>query len=52
MAKWQPHTPLENLQGSLKRLDSRIDGKQREIKELHEQKKQVEQAIAALSPKK
>lgn len=52
MAKWQPHTPLENLQGSLKRLNARIDGKHKEIKELDDQKKQVEQAIAALAPKK
>jgi predicted nucleic acid-binding Zn-ribbon protein len=51
MARWQPHTPLENLQGSLKRINTRIEGKRTEIRDLEEQKKQVEQAIAALSKK-
>ena len=51
MARWQPRSPLENLQGSLQRLNTRIDGKKLEMKELEEQKKQVEQAIAALNKK-
>ena len=49
MSRWEPRTPLENLQSSLKRLNGRIDGKKEEIKELEEQRKQVEQAISALT---
>ena len=51
MARWQPRSPLENLQSSLQRLNDRIEGKKQEIKELDEQKKQVEQAITALTKK-
>jgi phage-related tail protein len=51
MARWEPKSPLENLQGSLKRINTRIEGKRAEIRELEEQKKQVEQAVASLSKK-
>jgi predicted nucleic acid-binding Zn-ribbon protein len=51
MARWQPRSPLENLQSSLQRVITRIEGKKEEVKELEEQKKQVEQAIAALNKK-
>ena len=51
MARWEPRTPLENLQASLKRLNSRIEGKKNEVRELEEQKKQLEQAITALTKK-
>lgn len=51
MARWQPRTPLENLQSSLQRINSRIEGKRQEIKELEEQKKLVDQAITALGKK-
>jgi hypothetical protein len=49
MARWSPRTPLETLKISLNRLDIRIQGKKDEIKELEEQKRQVEQAISALN---
>jgi hypothetical protein len=49
MARWQPRTPKESLEASLERLKARIDGKKSEIKELEDQRKQVEQAIKALS---
>lgn len=49
MARWQPRTPKEALETSLERLKARIDGKKLEIKELEDQRKQVEQAIKALS---
>jgi peptidoglycan hydrolase CwlO-like protein len=48
MARWQPRTPKESLQASLQRLKSRIDAKQKEVKDLEAQIKQVEQAIKAL----
>ena len=51
MARWQPRSPLENLQSSLQRVNTRIEGKKQEIRELEEQKKQVEQAITALNKK-
>jgi predicted nucleic acid-binding Zn-ribbon protein len=51
MARWQPRTPLENMQASLVRLNERIEGKKQEMKDLDEQKKQVEQLIAALIKK-
>ena len=51
MARWEPRTPVENLQSSLKRLAARIEGKKEEVRELEEQKKQVEHAIAALNKK-
>ena len=49
MARWQPRTPKESLQASLERLDVRIKTKKQEIADLEGQKKQVEQAIKALS---
>lgn len=50
MARWQPRTPKESLEVSLERIKTRIDGKKQEIKELEDQRKQVEQAIRALTP--
>jgi len=49
MARWQPRTPKEALEASLKRLAERIEGKKEEIRELEGQRKQVEHAIKALS---
>lgn len=49
MARWQPKTPKESLEASLERVKSRIEAKRMEIKELEDQKKQVEAAIKALS---
>ena len=49
MARWQPRTPKESLQASLERINARIEGKKQEIKELENQKKQVEAAVKALS---
>jgi cell division protein FtsB len=49
MARWQPRTPKESLEASLERVKARIDTKKQEIKELEDQRKQVEQAIKALS---
>lgn len=49
MARWQPKTPKEALEGSAKRIKERIDGKKAEIRDLEGQLKQVEQAIKALS---
>ena len=49
MARWQPRTPKEALESSLERLKGRIEGKKQEIRELEDQRKQVEQAIKALS---
>lgn len=51
MSRWEPKTPAENLAGSLKRINTRIEAKRAEIRELEEQKKQVEQAVAALTKK-
>ena len=48
MARWQPRTPKESLQASLERLVTRIQAKTKEIKDLENQAKQVEQAIKAL----
>jgi predicted nucleic acid-binding Zn-ribbon protein len=48
MARWQPRTPKESLEASLERLKGRIEGKKLEIKDLEDQRKQVEQAIKAL----
>ena len=50
MARWQPRTPRESLEVSLERLKTRIEGKKQEIRELEDQRKQVEQAIKALTP--
>lgn len=49
MSRWQPRTPKESLEASLERLKSRIEGKRLEVKELEDQRKQVEGAIKALS---
>ena len=49
MARWQPRTPKESLEASLERLKTRIEGKKQEIRELEDQRKQVEQAIKALT---
>jgi predicted nucleic acid-binding Zn-ribbon protein len=48
MARWQPRTPKESLQASLERLKERIQAKAKEMKELENQARQVEQAIKAL----
>lgn len=48
MARWQPRTPKETLQASLTRLDKQIASKEKDIKELKNQKAQVEQALKAL----
>jgi predicted nucleic acid-binding Zn-ribbon protein len=50
-ARWTPRTPIENMQSSLQRLNQRIEAKKQEMKDLDEQKKQVEQAITALTKK-
>ncbi len=47
MARWEPRTPKESLEVSLRRIDTRIKGKEDEIKELKDQRKQVETAIKA-----
>jgi predicted nucleic acid-binding Zn-ribbon protein len=49
MPRWQPKTPVESMQTQKERLDARIQSKKQELKELEEQKKQVEAAIKALS---
>lgn len=49
MARWQPRTPRESLEASRDRLAQRIEAKKQEIRELEEQRKQVEHAIKALS---
>jgi predicted nucleic acid-binding Zn-ribbon protein len=49
MPRWQPKTPIESMQTSLERLTARITAKKEELKELEEQKRQVEAAIKALS---
>ena len=49
MARWQPRTPKESLEAALERVKTRIEGKKQEIKELEDQRKQVEQAVKALS---
>ena len=49
MPRWQPKTPLESMQTQLDRLKERIEGKKTELKELEDQKRQVEAAIKALS---
>lgn len=49
MARWQPKTPKESLEASLDRVKSRIETKKAELKELEDQRRQVEQAIKALS---
>ena len=48
MARWQPRTPKESLQASLERLKARIQAKAKEVKDLENQARQVEQAIKAL----
>lgn len=48
MTRWQPRTPKESLEASQERLKERIERKRQEIKELEDQRKQVEQAIKAL----
>lgn len=48
MARWEPRTPKQSLEASLDRLKKRISDKNKEIKELEVQAKQVEQAIKAL----
>jgi predicted nucleic acid-binding Zn-ribbon protein len=48
MARWEPRTPKQSLEASLERLNKRIADKNKEIKELQAQAKQVEQAIKAL----
>ena len=48
MSRWQPRTPKESLQASLERIRVRIEAKKTEIKELENQRTQVEQAIKAL----
>jgi predicted nucleic acid-binding Zn-ribbon protein len=48
MARWEPRTPKQSLEASLDRLKKRIGDKNKEIKELEVQAKQVEQAIKAL----
>ena len=49
MARWQPRTPKESLEASLERLKGRIEGKKQELKELEEQRRQIEGAIKVLS---
>jgi predicted nucleic acid-binding Zn-ribbon protein len=49
MARWQPRTPKESLEASLERIKTRVEAKKKEMKELEDQKKQVEAAIKALS---
>jgi predicted nucleic acid-binding Zn-ribbon protein len=48
MARWEPRTPKQSLESSLERLRKRITDKNKEVKELELQAKQVEQAIKAL----
>ena len=49
MARWQPRTPKESLEAALERLKGRIETKKQEMKDLDDQRKQVEQAIKSLS---
>jgi predicted nucleic acid-binding Zn-ribbon protein len=42
---------LETMQASLKRVTDRIDKKKQELKELDDEKKQVEQLIGSLTKK-
>ena len=49
MARWQPRTPKESLEASLERIKTRIEGKKQEIRDLEDQRKQVEQAVKALT---
>jgi predicted nucleic acid-binding Zn-ribbon protein len=49
MARWQPRTPKENLEASLERVKTRIEGKKQEVKDLEDHQRQIEHAIEALS---
>ena len=49
MARWQPRTPKESLEAARDRLASRIEQKKAEVKELEDQRRQVDGAIKALS---
>lgn len=48
MARWQPRTPKEMLEGQRDRLAKRIDEKKAELKELEDQRKGLEKAITAM----
>ncbi len=48
MARWQPRTPKESLEASRDRLAQRIEAKKEELKELENQRRQVDAAIKAL----
>lgn len=48
MARWQPRTLKETLQAQLTRLDTQIANKEKEIKDLKNQRVQAEQAIKAM----
>jgi hypothetical protein len=49
MARWTPRTPKESLEASIARIDARIETKKQELKELQDQRKQVEHAVKALT---
>ena len=48
MARWEPKTPQQSLQGSLERIKTQIDQKKHELADLEGQRNQVEQALKAL----
>src|SRR5436309_555533 len=48
MARWQPRTTKEMLEGQRDRLSKRIDEKKAETKELEDQRKGLDKAITAM----
>jgi cell division protein FtsB len=49
MARWQARTPKETMESQKERLTRRIDEKKAEIKDLEDQRKGLDKAIAAMS---
>jgi len=48
MARWQAKTPKETLESQKERLNKRIEEKKSEVKDLEDQRKGLDKAIAAM----